>query len=59
MIHKALFESQPIRECLPTGPFMILELQDEVIGEFYVVQERPRMEFEAVKGSVGIRPDFQ
>ena len=38
----------------PTNPFTILELSDQEIGEFYVVQERRATDFEAsTKGFVG------
>ena len=33
----------------PTGPVTILQPQDKEIGEFYVIQERRAMDFEAPK----------
>ena len=39
----------PLNLTRPTGPFTILELQDQGIGQFYVVQKRHATDFEAPK----------
>ena len=51
------FVGYKCRECNPTNFFTILELRDQGIGEYYLVQARRTTDFEAPKlrkSSLGI-----
>ena len=41
------FSGFRVENTIPTGPFRILEPQDQEIGKFNEAQERPMTEFEA------------